>query len=1089
MSSETWLKADQITHKFFSKLALLVYNARSSTIDSHKVDKWFNLETPDTDIFKNHLRVYRTISTLTSPLPPFELQVLLAVPDLANNQVLVLTDPSSARRTHVRPTPSHVLLESWVVLFTPSTSRSSLSSPSASSSTTISNSEEIALSSVYKQSISLFRSLYTLLRILPAYKLSKRLKRAGADSSQLSIQVRVHTQPSQARLEKVLNFGDAISPPSPIPSPSPMPTRTQLPQSNTSNIPQFSTNNTSISPLASLPTSSHTFPSVSHPLGTLSITVTYLLSPTFHIDTLESLLSSRFLSQSRDEEAFVPTIAARQAQGQSGSLRSMGGIPNASRSPPRQPLPSLMPAGTGFGQPSLADRFILPPGGSVSSVRSNTSRPVSLLSSGSAGSGHGEGALVPVLPTTTQTNTAGTSALPIRRPSISVNPLINPFKSPTLSSTSAPHSLHSQYSPHSIHSQYSTHSSGAVIGAAIEHGPTLPSRPPSTLSTQQHPFPSQSQVPPSPSLRHPSGGSLTGLGVSSSPAGTGTLGSSPASASSQTGQQSVGPRKYVSSFSHRRQSSALGSVDKGETPPIPASPSNSGLALPASNSKEGSDAAKSSTSNTNPPDNGASSSPFSAMTLDEADEDELSAFVQAIDERVPLGSVRGRLRSGGPGHPLREGSSKDREEIQEKETTRQREGSERTVRKESSSPSVSPRSPLSPSTSTPPSHLNPLQSRLPSQTTETPSNQQLTRNVPRQTYTSGTGRFPQSRAAIDAELKRMNDAFMTSLSTLNFNTGISSGAGATGVIRRRTASGVSSGSPSPGQSGTSALGLARRVSLAGGSPSGSIGSSSASGSPSGLVSGPGSGTGSPLGRSPSRGGYRPLYPPLPPSGSSGVLAGINTTSSSPTSLNSASASPSNLRPPNPLIYQYSSAPSSHTHHPIPAHPHPHSVRQPHQGSPLRSAIPLDESSSSSPSPIERGNEGDADSGSGELGSGYNPNPPTRTGLGGIGASPPRPRPMALGGTASGQGSSASPQIGLMRRILARANTSEEVIGRLEVSDDIGNSNNGSGGSGDIRGVGVGGRPSLPSKDQVVYPFPGREETDKGGRRGNGYMIL
>lgn len=266
-----------------------------------------------------------------------------------------------------------------------------------------------------------------------------------------------------------------------------------------------------------------------------------------------------------------------------------------SKSPPRPIPPSLKQAagtatGTGFGSPSLVDRFILPPGGSVSSARSTSSRPVSLLSSGSAGSGHGETVAGAMLPSSIQaagsTTTAGASAVPIKRPSISINPIINPFKSPTLSSTSAPHSLHSQYSPHSIHSQYSIHSSGGgAVGAGvgggqstIEQGPTLPSRPSSTLSSQQqqHPFPSiNPQVPPSPSLRHASGGSLSGLGlglgmginISSSPAGAGagvglvgTAGSSPASVSSQT---SVGPRKYVSSFSHRRQSSTLASERSG----------------------------------------------------------------------------------------------------------------------------------------------------------------------------------------------------------------------------------------------------------------------------------------------------------------------------------------------------------------------------------------------------------------------------------------------------------------------------------------------------------------------------------------------
>lgn len=475
-----------------------------------------------------------------------------------------------------------------------------------------------------------------------------------------------------------------------------------------------------------------------------------------------------------------------------------------------------------------------------------------------------------------------------------------------------------------------------------------------------------------------------------------------------------------------------------------------------------------------------SSSPFSGTTLQETEEDELSAFVQAIDERVPLGSLGSR--SKGIRRSLRDGGWGSGVDVQQPENSRQREGSDNTVRQDSSSP-VPSKSPLSPSPSTSP--LNPLPARLPSQTSnistsrQSPSQLSRSRNVSLPMPDSRAVRIPQSRAAIDAELKRMTDEFITSLSTLNFNAGISTGAA--GVIRRRTASGLSSsrgsGSPSPGQSGMSALsgaiGLARRVSLAGGSPSGSIGSSSPSGSA--LASGQASGAGSPLARSPPKGGYRPLYPPQPSS------------SSSP--LNSSSASPTNLRTLNPHIYQYSSAPMSHPYHPIPSHPHPHSSTQPHQGSPLRSAIPLDEESSSS-SPAERKGEGGVDSGSSELNSGYGlglgvagnvPSPGMR---GNTSASPALSRPAA---SAEGTGGQAPLQRGFsVHRILTRANTSEEVIGRLEV-DDVGG-----GGDGDNRTTTERSEPRSFSRDQVVYPFPrsnDRGGIDEGGKRGNGYRIV
>lgn len=116
MSNDTQ-RADQIAHRLYSKLALVVNHARA-TIEpppNAKVDKWvsaprsisstpfdttttpqFNLETPDPELFKDHTRIYRSISTSPS-VPLFQLQVLLCIPELATNQVLVYTAPDSSR--------------------------------------------------------------------------------------------------------------------------------------------------------------------------------------------------------------------------------------------------------------------------------------------------------------------------------------------------------------------------------------------------------------------------------------------------------------------------------------------------------------------------------------------------------------------------------------------------------------------------------------------------------------------------------------------------------------------------------------------------------------------------------------------------------------------------------------------------------------------------------------------------------------------------------------------------------------------------------------------------------------------------------
>jgi autophagy-related protein 13 len=139
----------------------------------------FNLETPDSDLFKDHLRIYRSVS-VSPPPPPFELQVLLSIPELAHNQVLVHLAPDSSP-LRVDPTPRHILLESWLLSFN-------------SDHHPAEDQADVAPSTIYKHGIPLFRSLYSLLRILPAWKVFKRLRRwtgGGKRSGVPSIKLRV----------------------------------------------------------------------------------------------------------------------------------------------------------------------------------------------------------------------------------------------------------------------------------------------------------------------------------------------------------------------------------------------------------------------------------------------------------------------------------------------------------------------------------------------------------------------------------------------------------------------------------------------------------------------------------------------------------------------------------------------------------------------------------------------------------------------------------------------------------------------------------------------------------------------------------
>ena len=216
MSNETQ-RADQIAHRLYSKLSLVVNHARATLEPppTAKVDKWvssivphmqmyivtgslslqFNLETPDPELFKEHTRIYRSIST-SHVVPLFQLQVLLCVPELATNQVLVYVAPDSSR-VRINPTPRYIVLESWNLEYVQHQDIGH-------------QAQDVAPSTMYKHGIPLFRSIFTLLRVLPAWKLARRLRRrvGGNRNGNFSIQLRVHGHDGAVRVDEVLSLGE-----------------------------------------------------------------------------------------------------------------------------------------------------------------------------------------------------------------------------------------------------------------------------------------------------------------------------------------------------------------------------------------------------------------------------------------------------------------------------------------------------------------------------------------------------------------------------------------------------------------------------------------------------------------------------------------------------------------------------------------------------------------------------------------------------------------------------------------------------------------------------------------------------------------
>ncbi|KAJ7079441.1 autophagy-related protein 13-domain-containing protein [Mycena belliarum] len=254
-------KADQIAFHIYTKLFHVVHAARASEQGppSGKTDKWFNLETPlaaSATVPASSLDAYRALSA--SPAPrPLAIQVLLAVPPPGGGTALVHT-PS---RTRVDPAPRFVLLEEWVLAFAAPASSSASAHSAASTSTSTSRSSstddggDVAPPTIYKNAIPLFRALFALLRVLPAWRAVRKLAgRRAANGGRLRVVLRVADAEGGQGWggDPTLEFGD-----SPAPGVGAEP----------------------------LPTSTHVFPPILHPAGESFLR---LLSP---FSMLSSLIS------------------------------------------------------------------------------------------------------------------------------------------------------------------------------------------------------------------------------------------------------------------------------------------------------------------------------------------------------------------------------------------------------------------------------------------------------------------------------------------------------------------------------------------------------------------------------------------------------------------------------------------------------------------------------------------------------------------------------------------------------------------------------------------------------------------------------
>ncbi|KAJ1923653.1 autophagy protein 13 [Tieghemiomyces parasiticus] len=225
-------RGEQITQNVFAKFAQIVVRSRYDTDDtvhdlappSSRTNKWFNLETEDTEAVRTEAKFWRTACLLSAPPPPMFIEVYLDLSCLTDRQTLVVTDDRLRRWMVDRHGPnlhdSRTSLHAAVTGYPPGQpSPQSLGSTSQGYTTVLLESWQLQLGHmppypapdlpvVYKKAVVFFRGLFSLVRLLPAYRLSQRLHSGdGSATPLLRLGYRFGTEPAHLGHEIRLDTG------------------------------------------------------------------------------------------------------------------------------------------------------------------------------------------------------------------------------------------------------------------------------------------------------------------------------------------------------------------------------------------------------------------------------------------------------------------------------------------------------------------------------------------------------------------------------------------------------------------------------------------------------------------------------------------------------------------------------------------------------------------------------------------------------------------------------------------------------------------------------------------------------------------
>ncbi|CEL54712.1 Autophagy-related protein 13 OS=Sclerotinia sclerotiorum (strain ATCC 18683 / 1980 / Ss-1) GN=atg13 PE=3 SV=1 [Rhizoctonia solani AG-1 IB] len=161
-------RGEQIISRLFVKSALLISEARENQsarpAPGAKADRWFQLEVMDDGRFGGLTQELKDLGNAANDALELRVRSVLVLGPPSPAQALVLvSDEERRRRVELPPEARAIQLEEW-----------SLSIDRSTRLDTVQAGEE-PYPAVYKQAIALMRSLYALLRYVPAWQLHRRL--------------------------------------------------------------------------------------------------------------------------------------------------------------------------------------------------------------------------------------------------------------------------------------------------------------------------------------------------------------------------------------------------------------------------------------------------------------------------------------------------------------------------------------------------------------------------------------------------------------------------------------------------------------------------------------------------------------------------------------------------------------------------------------------------------------------------------------------------------------------------------------------------------------------------------------------------